>query len=122
VDSTLADAVFKAATGAQDITATQVFRFGRYSHAIFSSYEDAFYQNQDGLLTDSAFTAAVNTLARVASRPSFRVQWKQARLAYGAEFAAFMDGLVAKTPIEQLSFDPAEWLSALAIERSGTSS
>jgi hypothetical protein len=119
-DSALANAVFKAATGAQDLTAQDLFQFSRYSHAVFTNHEDAFYQNQDGLLTDSAFAAFVRSMQSALRRPAFRVQWKRARLNYGAEFAEFMDTLVARTPIEPLSFDPAEYLCAIAAEGSGS--
>jgi hypothetical protein len=118
-DSGLADALFKATSGSPDLTALDVYRFGRYCHAVFINHEDAFYQNQDGLLTDSAFAAVVGTLKTALSRPGFRVQWKQARARYGAEFTEFMDKLVAETPVEMGSSDPAEWRNALAAESSG---
>ena len=117
-DLGLADAIFRATTGARDITPTQVVQFSRYCHAVFINYEDAFYQNQEGLLTDSAFAAVLGTVTNALRRPAFRVRWRAARTSYGIEFAEFMDKLMARTPVEGLSNDPAEWLSALAAETS----
>ena len=121
-DPSLADAVLKAFTGAPDLTATQLYQFNRYCFAVFNGHEDSFYQNQDGLLTGSSFASVVNSMGRGFRLPSYRVQWKRLRTFYGAEFAEFVDGVMARTPVEQPSFDPAEWLTELAAERSATSS
>jgi hypothetical protein len=121
-DPALAEAILKAFTGAPDITATQLLQFSRYSDAAFHSHEDSFYQNQEGLLTDSAFAAVVNRMGQIFRRPPFRVQWKRSRMSYGAEFVEFVDRLIARTPVELRSYDPAEWLTAFAAEGSGTPS
>lgn len=118
-DPALAEALLKAHTAAPDITATQLFQFNRYCAAVFKGYEDNFYQNQEGLLTDSAFAAVVNTMGRALRLSSFRVQWKRLRGSYGAEYGEFMDRLIARTPVEPHSYDPAEWLTDLATESSG---
>ena len=115
----LADAILKALTGAPDITTTQLYQFNRYCFAVFSGHEDSFYQNQDGLLTDSAFTSVVNSMGRGFSQAAVRLQWKRVRASYGAEFVKFVDGLIARAPIGPTSLDPAEWLSDLAGETSG---
>src|SRR5215469_16965844 len=51
-DPSLADAAYKALTGAKDISATQIMQFGRLAHALFTGYQASFYQHQDGLLPD----------------------------------------------------------------------
>jgi hypothetical protein len=114
----LAEALLKAFTGAPDITATQLLQFSRYSDAVFHSHEDSFYQHQEGLLADSAFAAVVNRLGFVLRRPAFRMHWKRNRMTYGAEFAEFMDRLIASAPVELRSYDPAEWLTDFAAEGS----
>ena len=120
-DPLVADAVLKAVTGAPDITATQVFQFGRYCGATFINNEDVFYQRQQGLLSDSDFAVFASRVAQELSHPAFRAQWKRARRFYGAEFADFVDGLIAQPPVELISADPAEWLRFLAAERSAAS-
>lgn len=115
-NSALAEAILKAFTGAPDITATQLYQFNRYCFAVFNGHEDSFYQNQDGLLTDSAFASVVNSMARGFRQTAVRLQWKSVRTSYGAEFVAFVDGLLARTPTEPSSFNPADWLTDLAAE------
>jgi hypothetical protein len=112
----LADAIYKAHTGAKDISTTQLIQFGRYCGAVFDSYEDMFYQHHDGLVSDAAFSAVVNAVQGALRVPSFRVQWKRMRTGFGNEFAAFIDGILANTPAVMPSYEPADWLSAVAKE------
>lgn len=118
VEPAVAEALLKAQTGAEDITTTQMMQFSNFCTALLFSFEDIFYQHQDGLLSDSAFSSTVNSMQYALRSPAIRVQWKRRRGAHGAEFVEFADGLIARTPVRPLSFDPAEWLADLAIERS----
>ena len=116
----LAEALVKFHTGAQDITAIQLFQCSSFCRALFFSYEDNFYQHQEGLLSDSAYAGYLTAMGQVLRMPSFRVQWTRNRAAYGTEFAEFMDKLIARTPVVPTSFDTAEWLIAFAAERSAS--
>jgi hypothetical protein len=118
-EPSLANALYKALTSAQDIMPTQVLQVSRYAQGIFKSYEDSFDQHRDGLMTESDFRAFINTARGAVRQPGFRVLWKRSRSAYGTEFVDFMDTLVAKTPVEPLSWDPTEWLNDLARESPG---
>jgi hypothetical protein len=122
-DPSVAEAMFKALTGAKDITPIQIVQFERLAIAIFASYQDTFYQHLDGLMIDRDFDALVNTATQLASRSGFRVQWKRRRAAQGKEFVEFMDALLARTPIvPDASYDPAAWLSDWAKEEALASS
>ena len=114
----LAEDLVRAIIGAPDLTQKQLFQFGRYCFAMLNNYEDNFSQNRDGLLTDSAFATVVSTMEQAFRLPSFRVQWKRLRGSFEGEFAEFLDRLIARTPVEQPSFNVAEWLRDRAAERS----
>jgi hypothetical protein len=100
-------------------SAVALRQFASYWRATFYSWEDAFYQYQEGLLSDSAFnTFTVNIKAIMRSIP-FRAQWRIWHYQYGSEFVAWMDQLIAETPGRE-SFDLAvTWKEALAAERAG---
>jgi hypothetical protein len=80
-------------------TDIQVRQFLGLMRALFANYEDTFYQHRAGLLDDLAFESWKRTaLAGLRSAPR-RVAWKWVRGAFGAEFEAFIDQLVAEAPL-----------------------
>jgi hypothetical protein len=116
-EPSLVESAYKAVTGAKDFSPTQLYQFTRYSHALFKSYEDSFYQHRDGLLTDRDFGADINIAGRVLRVPAFRLQWRRMRTGYGPEFVEFIDALLAKTPVEPPSFDTDAWLAEWSMEQ-----
>ena len=66
-------------------------RFRTYSNRYMSLFELAFYQRQAGLLTDDVWSGFLGSLERFARRPAFVEYWAEDRLAFGSEFAAFVD-------------------------------
>ena len=118
IEPSFAEPFLKVMSGSEDVSATALAQFRAYSRAAFFNYQDAFYQHMEGLLTDVAFSVVASLVRSNMSSISYRAQWRMHRPAYGTEFAAWMDKLVAQTPMEPFDI-VANWKDALAAEKSG---
>src|SRR5215471_18256830 len=56
-DPSVADAITAGAQGREDVSETAFRQFFHWMRANFMGWEDAFYQHEDGLFSDSAFNA-----------------------------------------------------------------
>jgi hypothetical protein len=110
-DPSLVEALFKANSGAKDFSSTQFGQLLYYHVALFGTYEDSFIQHRDGLLSDRDFGSVINSIAANFQRAAGRLMWKTyLRATYENEFAAFMDTLLAKTPVTPFAFVLTDWL------------
>jgi hypothetical protein len=109
-EPSLVGALHKIQTGARDISSEQIRQCLYYAFAMFSGFEDLFFQHRDGLMTDRDFGSVKNALGRILRLPGYRLLWKHLRPTHGAEFTDFMDALLARTPVASPILDPAEWL------------
>jgi hypothetical protein len=101
------------------ITETELNQFIVLCRAQFLTYEDAFYQHEEGLLNEDAFATVLSGVRGVLRIPGYRVAWKeQLRRGYDGRFRDFMDGLVARASLEpappRQSLDT--WRAAYAAE------
>ena len=113
-EPSMATAFLKAFAGAADLTATELQQFVVFVRAFLVNSEDTFLQRNHGLLEDAAYGAYLRVFTATMSNPAFRVVWGMQRQAVGEEFAAFVDKLLAKTPMgPALSGESflAEWKS-----------
>jgi len=115
-EPTLADAVAKGTVGARDLSPTQFTQFRAYCSARFQISENTFLQHKAGLLNDEAFAAFLNGFVAAFHAPSIRVMWKWQRPFHAAEFAAFVDALVEKTPLVKPVDLAAQWDADLVAE------
>ena len=114
-----ARAVIAAAAG-DGLTAVQVSQFLSLTRAVFINHSDAFYQHREGLLDDVAFESWKRTAVSGLRSASRRVAWQRLRGSFGADFEAFIDQLIAETPVgaSQSSGTVVErWKADLAAER-----
>ena len=115
----LSEAMEEVMSGSNNVSPIALRQFASYWRASFYSWEDAFYQHLEGLLSELAFDAlSVNVKAIMRTIP-FRAQWRIWRFQYGPEFVAWMDALIAQTPGQESFELPELWKAALAAERSG---
>ena len=109
-DRDLASAAIAVETEPSDV---QVRQFLAFIRALFANYEDTFYQHRAGLLDEVAFESwKRNVLVGLRSRAR-RLGWKSMRGAFGSEFEAFIDQLVAVAPLTR-DPDAERWKADLA--------
>ncbi len=116
-DASIAEAVSKGLAGAQDMSGTQLVQFSSYCRGVFYAAEDDFYQHREGLLSDDAFASYLNGVKASFVSPGMRVAWMRQRNAYGKEFVAFMDKIVAETPVAIPADPVARWNKDIAAEK-----
>jgi hypothetical protein len=114
-----ADAVAKGYAGAEDITRTQYEQYSAFALAYLVHIEDAFFQHQEGLLIDSAFSTVRGGLKNRLSTPGFRQYWKDSSDTYPAAFVKFVDEVMSGTPLILHSHRFDHWRAGLAAMRAG---
>jgi hypothetical protein len=120
-DPSLADTITKGMIGSADLSRIQLAQYLSYSNARLVISEDAFYQHKNGLLNEEAFSSFVRHFGGAFTMPGPRVIWSWVKAGYGAEFVAFVDNLIAQTPLAQ-PFDPlVRWTSDIAAEQAAGS-
>jgi hypothetical protein len=115
-EPSVADAIAKGSAGAEDISTTQYEQYVGYALASLIHFEDAFFQHQEGLLTDSAFSAVRGGKSRL-SRPGFRQYWRDSRDDFPGAFAKFVDEITAETPLIRQLDRFEHWRAGLAAMR-----
>jgi hypothetical protein len=108
----------KVLRGEEDVPVHSLLSVFWYWRANFHSWQDAFDQHTDGLLTESAFDAFRLGVREAVKLFGARSMWRLQRQTFGASFVAWMDKLIAETSIEGVSL-PDRWRNAVRAERSG---
>jgi hypothetical protein len=114
----LAAAFQKVLRGEEEIPGNGLLPVFWYWRANFHSWQDAFDQHADGLLTESAFDAFRLGVREAAKLFGARAMWRLQRQTFGSGFVAWMDKLIADTPTEGVAL-PDRWRNAVRAERSG---
>jgi hypothetical protein len=118
-DPTLGPVWQKGRRAPEDLSLEELDQFLMLCRMNFLSAEDSFLQHAAGLMDKTAyasFVAGVRTLS--ATFPGLRAAWLMSRSQYGAEFARFMDAIVAAGGAP--SGDRlAQWRTAVEHVRSG---
>ena len=118
----LTEASLKVYTGT-DLTMPEWFRYNVVQGAYYQHCEDSFYQHKHGLLRDDAFHGFENTLKVVVARPGARLAWRVVRPRFHDDFVAYMDNLIAGTPVSELWVPSLleQWKADMAAEVTATS-
>jgi len=119
-DSSLTEAIAKAMTGSDELTANQWRQFIAFSRASFLSGEDAYYQRKHGLMQEDAFENLVGYTKTTMVQPAMRLAWKQLRSNFGREFVAFFDKSIVEIPAAPVEDDAqtlVRWKADFAAER-----
>ena len=119
IEPSAAEALNKGERGEEDISEINLRQFRQYCRAAFWGWEDGFYQHSSGLFTDAAFTTYTINIRQIMRSIGFRTQWRLQRRTWGPEYVAWMDKLLAETPIDDSGDTAGQWRNALAAERSG---
>ena len=117
MEPSVAEAIGKGIGGEQNLTSQQLALFVSYADAYFLHAEDTYYQHEAGLLNEAAFTTFVAYQRYAFTQCGMRVQWKRQRVYYAGAYVAFMDGLLAESPISHVNDALAEWHTDVSAER-----
>ena len=120
LDPSVADAVTKGYTGADDITATQLAQYSFVCQGIFYHYEEVFFQHKEGLYNAATYASFLTGAKLMLCEPGLRAQWKQQRVRFVPEFVSLMDKLLAETKPVSHPDRLAQWKAAIAAEKAGT--
>jgi hypothetical protein len=83
------------------LTETEAAQFLGMCRANFWALEDAFYQHEEGLLNEDAWSTVLATNRTLIGIPGYRVAWKAGvRRGYAGRFRDFVDDLAARASLE----------------------
>ena len=122
VNARLADADFAAVylqvtTNADDLTLSEWSRFNAHARAIFQNGEDTFSQYRRNLLHKDDFDGFVLALSWTFRSPALRVAWTRHRESFPAHYVAFVDQIVAESPVIPIQPEVlARWKTDMAAE------
>ena len=116
-EPSFAEAFTKGLAGDEDITNAQLSQFAYACTAMFRNAEDSFYQHEDGLLNESAFSGFLIEWKTTFVSPGIRLMWRRYRRTYGREFADFMDTLISETPVRTISDALARWKTDIVAQK-----
>ena len=112
-----AEAFTKGLAGDEDITNTQLSQFAYACTAMFRNAEDSFYQHEDGLLNESAFSGFLIEWEYNFVSPGIRLMWTRYRRTFGREFVEFMDKLISETPVRIIPDALARWQTEIVAQK-----
>ena len=98
-DPAIVEAFTKGRDGKSDITLSQYWQFFFAVRAALVSWEDAYFQHQQGLLDEAAFEATLATLREYFSGPGFRAVWRRNRFLHDRSFRDFVDDVLGKVDV-----------------------
>ncbi|HEX4197375.1 MAG TPA: hypothetical protein VHZ26_08035 [Caulobacteraceae bacterium] len=116
-DADFASVYLRIMANAEDLTLADWSRFNAHARAIFQNGEDTFSQHRRALLHPDDFDGFVLALSWTFRSPALRVAWKMHRGSFPAAYVAFVDRIVAESPVAPLGPEALEkWRQDLAAE------
>lgn len=122
VNARLADADFarvnlRVMTNAHDLTLAEWSRFNAHARAIFQNGEDTYSQYRRNLLHKDDFDGFVLALSWTFRGPGLRVAWMRHRGSFPAPYVAFVDRILAETPVAPIHPEMlTRWKTDMAAE------
>jgi hypothetical protein len=120
-EASLIDAIRKGQNGDDDITPTELAQYRYNCVAMFFNLEDTYYQHEEGLLNDAAFTSFVLGLRSLFGQMGMQVMWETNRPSFPADFVQFIDKIIAETRVAPPVDALAIWKAAIAAKRATAS-
>ncbi|HEX8570652.1 MAG TPA: hypothetical protein VF699_12140 [Caulobacteraceae bacterium] len=90
-------------------------QFYWFVSALLTMFQDTFHQRQVGMVSSLTYDSSVRTMQLQLAQPGVRAVWIIARGGFEPSFAAFVDGLMRRTPMAFTGDVAARW-NALAAE------
>jgi hypothetical protein len=82
-----------------DLTREEFAQWALICRATFLSGEDSYLQHKAGLLDELAWGSYVAGAHFYMASPGIRAMWKVSSKQFGADFRAFVDGILANVPV-----------------------
>lgn len=102
-EPSMAAAIVASTTGSATPDDVRRHQFRAYCAASFYGWQDSFAQHRIGLIDEDIFMQMKAAVAAALSVPAIRAEWETRIRVPGTAFAAFVDGIAAKTaPIEPI--------------------
>ena len=116
-DRSLCEALVKCNSGTDDVPDVELLQYYNFWQAAFWDWEDAFFQNKDGLLTDAGLQAVRNNMHNMLGNMGVRALWRIHRAAASQEFVPWVDALIAEASPLSGRYLREAWRTALAADR-----
>lgn len=101
------------------ISLSELHQFRNLSRSMFMSAEDSYFQYQHKVLHEEGFESFRKSVEVMMRLPGLRAMWVHTREMYGANFTAFIDGVIARAPVNSDVDELARWAETMdAIKRS----
>lgn len=108
----VADAWEKGIYG-HPISLSELHQFRNLCRATFMSAEDSFFQYQRKVLHEEGFESFRRSIEVMMRLPGLQAMWIETRQMYGTKFAAFLDDVVARSPVETDADELTHWAAAV---------
>jgi hypothetical protein len=96
------DIWFNAMTSPEPLSTHDEFQFMMMMHAVLLGMQNSYLMSQEGTI-DPEFREAITTaIVAVKDLPGMSRYWRQRRNFFHSGFAEYVDGLLARAPIETL--------------------
>jgi hypothetical protein len=105
--------------GETNFTASELFMLRISFRLSIIGTQDAYLHHREGLLDDANMDYATLTLKNWLRQPVFRALWSQSAVSLPSEFVAFVNGLIAETPLAEPEDTVARFQADLAKIKSG---
>jgi hypothetical protein len=116
-DPGFAELNLRVMTNAKNLTLAEWSRFNAHARAVFQNGEDTYSQYRRGLLHVDDFQGFVRALSWTFRGPALRVAWRLHRESFPPPYVAFVDEIVAASPVTIPRREAlVSWKAAMAAE------
>lgn len=91
----IADLIARIAHDDVNFTRKEVFQAYSILRTFLLNVQDSYVQHKSGLTDDITFENSIAVIKTILGRKAFATIWDRSRTAYAAEFASFIDTLIA---------------------------
>jgi hypothetical protein len=114
----VAPLILRGHAGDPTLTPLECHRYLWSIYPLILHFEDSYYQNRDGMISELQYTSIVGHLKSRCPSPGFRAIWQCIRGRFPAEFVDFIDRMMRETAMaspEEVDWTP-EWKAYAAAE------
>jgi len=95
------------------ISLSELHQFRYLCRAMFMSAEDSFFQYRRKVLHEEGFESFRKSIEVMMRLPGLQAMWRQTAPMYGANFAKFMNDVVARVPVDTDVDELTHWMATV---------
>jgi hypothetical protein len=107
------DTFIRGQAGDTSLDARDCNRFVWFAATMFNMFQNMFDQHRDGIIDKTTFATAQTSMRYQLAMPGTRAAWTVLRDHYEIGFVAYLDALMADTPMDGVPDVSAAWRSAV---------